>query len=139
MIQTSKRHTAALAAIIICIGFAAPASAVQIEGVWGGGAGDWNNGSLWTFDVPPASQTFPNNDPGNSEFFDVLIDDGDLAVSTVNLNVPVTIDSLILDAADALGVNNGMVLTIVRDAGRAGSGTIDNDATITFSSSNTGA
>ena len=65
-----------------------------INATWLGGAGNWDNAALWDIGV------VPNN--GGGDTYNVFIDGGKIANSTVNLNINATIDNLTIDAGDTL-------------------------------------
>jgi hypothetical protein len=88
--------------------------------VWKGGTGNWSNASMWSAGVPTSS----NN---------VLIDNGNPAVSTVNLDInKAPFNTLTIDSDDTLHVNSGIVLTVSgNDVSNAG--TLSNVGTISMS------
>jgi hypothetical protein len=84
---------------------------------WNGGAGNWNAAANWAGGIP------------NSSAFDVLIDGGTAGNSAVTLDISPTINSLVIDAGDALTLKNGTTLTT------ASRGTVN--GTLTFASTGT--
>jgi len=66
---------------------------------WIGGTGNWNEIGNWAGGMPGSSD-------------DVLIDDGNLATSFVNLNTNASIGTLTLDTGDTLNINNSESLTV---------------------------
>ena len=126
--RSLRAGVAILAIGAISLGHTA-AYAVPVTAVWNGGAGDWTSPS-WTFSTPPGV-VFPDNDATNQ--FNVQIDGNKPAVSAVELNKNVTIDSLKVDGRDSLAVNNSN-LAIVQDAARPASGQLDNAGRIALNS-----
>jgi len=99
---------------------AGAAGAAQVDATWNGGDGVWSNAGLWDIGVAP-----DNGVGGNT--YNVLIDDGNAAASTVTMDVDAAIDNLAIDAADALVIGTSRRLTVVDGAA---AGIIDNAGTL---------
>jgi hypothetical protein len=73
---------------------ASTAMGAAITATWTGGTGLWsdavNNATNWSFNTPPVTAAFPNNNLNDS--FAVQIDNGAVGNSKVTLNTNVTID-----------------------------------------------
>ncbi len=111
----------ALAAAVFFTGSVEAANAI-----WNGPAGLGGNGN-WTDALRWSGGIVPDN---GAETYDVFIDDGKIANSTVTLNTSVTINTLTIDPGDQLIFNNTQTLTLA-------TGTSTNDGTIQINAINT--
>lgn len=94
------------------------ARAADLIVTWNGGSGAWNSDANWTPQVVPLNGV---------DTFNVRIDDGNGAASTVVLDVDATISSLLIDADDSLLQGAGQDLAVVGGSVvNNGSWTIDN-------------
>jgi hypothetical protein len=111
----STRRVRALVAIVsstVWVG-AAPHQTVAANTVatWNGpaglgGTGNWTDATSWSTGVVPTN---------GATKYDVDIDGGKPAASTVNLSGSFQIDNLTVDAGDALNIANGSALTVAAD------------------------
>jgi len=132
--QTQRPALACRLALGIALLWCAAAAADVIDATWDGGSGFWTDDD-WTFDAGTAT-SFPAND--GTDQFNVFIDgDKNEQASTLTLDRSVTIDSLTVDLDDALVVDPGASLAVVRDPARPSSGDIDNAGAMTLESSDT--
>ena len=106
--------------VVVCCAWilvaAGAAGAAQVDATWNGGTGVWSDTGAWDVGVAP------DNGVGG-DTYNVLIDDGNAAASTVTMDVDATIDNLTVDAADELIIGASRRLTVVDGAG---AGIIDN-------------
>lgn len=94
---------AILVVLLILPNLQGTATAVQVDATWNGGTGNWSVATNWTPNV------VPNN---NADTYNVLIDGGKVAASSVSLDIDATIDKLTIDAGDSLGIGPGRILTV---------------------------
>lgn len=73
--------------------------AAAINTVWTGGIGNWSNPAQWTNGVPN----------GN---FNAFIDGGNAAASPVTLDIGASINNLVVNSNDSLGISNNLALTV---------------------------
>jgi hypothetical protein len=66
MRRIRKTRAVALGAALATVGFGWAAEGADFTATWDGGAGNWNNASLWDIDLVP-------NNGGVNEFF-VIVD-----------------------------------------------------------------
>jgi hypothetical protein len=83
--------------LLLC-GFGA-ASAVAQTDIWLGGAGNWNNGGMWSAGVPTNTSN-------------VFIDSGNSKASPVTMDIQGQANNLTIDSDDSLSFNNGTSLAI---------------------------
>jgi hypothetical protein len=83
----------------------ANAQVTDIDDVWRGGTGSWSTPGKWTHGVP-------NNGTPAGTIYNVFIDDGNAALSSVTLNTIATINNLSIDSGDRLTISDGNSLTV---------------------------
>jgi hypothetical protein len=84
----------------------ANAQVTDIDDVWRGGTGSWSTPAKWTHGVP-------NNGTPAGTIYNVFIDEGNAALSSVTLNTIATINNLSIDSGDKLTISDS------RSRGRA--------------------
>jgi hypothetical protein len=93
----------ALALLLTTLSLPHASTAASVSTTWNGGAGNWNDTSLWSGGV------VPNN---GTDTFSVFIDGGKAGNSTVTVNINPTITNLTIDSGDQLSQNNNQSLGI---------------------------
>ena len=98
-----------------------------VSDTWLGGTGNWSNAAKWSNGVP-------NNMPAPGSSYNVFIDKGNPAASTVQLDMSPTINNLTIDSDDSLTVLDGFSLivagTTINNSNPAGG--LDLDASESF-------
>jgi hypothetical protein len=89
-----------------------------------GGTGNWADASSWSTGIVPEN---------SATKYDVDIDGGKAAASTVNLSGSFQIDNLTVDAGDALNIANGSALNVSADGTAA---SVTNNGLINLNSTN---
>ncbi|MGB0630177.1 MAG: beta strand repeat-containing protein [Alphaproteobacteria bacterium] len=129
VVSRSAAIAAVLAAGIIHTSLAAP-----ITSNWTpGNVGNWSGGAAadaanWAHSqppTPPSTQTFPRNNVNDT--YSVIIGGG--SGSVVSLNTNVTIDSLQIDSADTLDIDNVRTLSIVSGGAVTNNGALNINST----------
>jgi len=122
--MATKGSMGRTAAVVCAIGLAVcgRAGAAQVDAVWFGGVGNWNSPGNWLGGV------VPNN---GGDTYNVKIDNGNAAVSSVTLDMAPAIDNITIDAGEMLSINNGQQFFV---ATGAGAGTINNAGTLVLNS-----
>src|SRR5277367_3057954 len=105
--------------------FALTTHAALETNIWTGGAGSWTNAAKWNLNVVPNNTSASN--------YVALIANGSSISSSVEIDpsVTVTINQLVLDAADSLAISNGASLTLTNSL------TVNGTLTLASSNNNT--
>ena len=108
-------------ALLILASLSRPAQALT-NVAWTGGTGNWSNAALWS----------PAGVP-NGVLYNVLLDNGNVLNSIVDLDMWATIGGLTIDAGDMLRINNGNVFTLSNaTVNNAGTILINPDGSTTY-------